>query len=415
MSRLGDNVPSLTVITQVYPPDPAAVGQHIADVAENLAGKGWIVRVYTSNRGYDDPSERYPARESRNGVEVRRFGFSSFGKRSIAIRLIAQSLFVCQACAGFLMSRRPSVALASTSPPFAGFATAIVSAIRRVPFVWWVMDINPDQMVATGKIQASAAAAKIFDWMNRVTLTRAARAITLDRFMANTLRRKAAPADEIAVVPPWSPTDDLQTAPAAVLAFRKLHGLDGRFVVMYSGNHALCHPLTTLLDAASVLEGDPRFRFVFVGGGMGKVEVDQRIASGATNLLSLPYQPRESLAASLNAADLHVVSMGNEMVGIVHPSKIYGVIAIGKPILLLGPQQSAAGEIVRVSNLGWTAPHGDVACVQRALLAAAALTDHERELIAARAAAAHRESFDRHRPIAAVCAELQKLAEAGCR
>ncbi len=403
-------MPSLAVITQVYPPDPAAVGQHIADVAEAMAASGWGVTVYTANRGYDDPQACYPARESRRGVEVRRFKHSSFGKQSIAVRLIAQASFMIQAVVALLFSHRPSVVLASTSPPFAGFGAAVVSALRRVPFVWWVMDINPDQMVATGRLKPSALAARVFDWMNRVTLTRAAKVITLDTFMADTLRRKAEPVADIAVVPPWSPAEDLHAAPAAVAEFRRQHGLEGRFVVMYSGNHALCHPLTTLLDAASELESDDRYRFVFVGGGAGKAEVDARIARGAGNLLSLPYQPRASLGASLNAADLHVVSMGDAMVGIVHPSKIYGVIAIGKPLLLLGPGASAAGEMIRGQDLGWIVPHGDPAGVRSAVAAAASQSAADRSRLVQRATSCGRETCDRDRLIASVCDALAGAA-----
>jgi colanic acid biosynthesis glycosyl transferase WcaI len=404
----------LVIISQVYPPDPAAVGQHIADVAQAMATQGWVVTVYTANRGYDDPQARYASRESLNGVNVRRFGLSSFGKQSIAIRLIAQASFLAQAVITVLLTCRPSILLVSTSPPFAGFGAAVVAAIRRVPFVWWVMDINPDQMVATGKISASALATKVFEWMNRITLARAAKVVTLDPFMAATLRRKAASAD-IDVVPPWAPAGALDSSITAVANFKRQHGLEGQFIVMYSGNHALCHPLTTLLDAAAEIEGDTRFRFVFVGGGSGKAEVDDRIARGARNLLSLPYQPRESLAVTLSTADLHVVSMGDAMVGVVHPCKIYGVLAIGKPILLLGPGESAAGAIVASNHLGWTVSHGDVRGMRAALVEALSQSPADRAAVCSRAAALSRGPFRRDSLVSAVCGILTSIVPSSCR
>lgn len=357
----------LLVISQVYVPDPAAVGQHIADAAEEMVRRGWSVSVLTSARGYEDPTNRFPGREDRAGVRVRRFPLSSFGKRSILVRLVAQSLFLAQALIWSLFGPRPDVILVSTSPPFAGFVGAIISRLRRAPFVWWVMDINPDQMVVAGKVQQTSILARLFDWMNRVTLHRAATVVALDEFMARRLSAKLPVGDRLVVIPPWSHTSPAESPLPIENAFRRRHGLEGRFIVMYAGNHALQHPLETLLEAAQAMEHDPRIGFMFVGGGAGKQEVDRRIASGATNLWSLPYQPLDDLQETLAAANVHVVSMGTEMVGIVHPCKIYGVMAVGRPILFFGPVESHAGQLVVPHQLGWHVNHGDVSAAISAI------------------------------------------------
>lgn len=352
--------PRLLVISQVYVPDPAAVGQHLADAAEAMAKRGWEVTVYTSARGYDDPSAKYPPRETRKGVEIRRFPLSSFGKSSIAVRLAAQFLFLFQATIRALCARRFDCLLVSTSPPFAGFFASVLSLVRRTPFVWWVMDINPDQMVMAGKLSRSSLFVNIFDWMNRVTLRRAAAVVTLDEYMADTLRQKHDASTKMHVIPPWSHNDPTLGISGDANPFRKAHGLVGRFVVMYAGNHAIQHPLDTLLDAAKELESDVRFVFVLVGGGAGKAEVERRIRDGATNLLSLPYQPLDTISDCLAAADVHVVSMGNDMVGIVHPCKIYGAMATGRPILAFTPQRSHVASLLEVAKCGQRVDHGDV-------------------------------------------------------
>ncbi|TVQ04833.1 MAG: hypothetical protein EA381_00070, partial [Planctomycetaceae bacterium] len=117
-----------------------------------MAQRGWRVIVYTSARGYDDPSVRYPRRERLRGVDVRRLPLSSFGKRSIPIRLIAQASFLFQATLRGLLTRDFRLVMVSTSPPFAGLGGTLLSFFRRVPLVWWVMDLNPDQMIAAGKL-----------------------------------------------------------------------------------------------------------------------------------------------------------------------------------------------------------------------------------------------------------------------
>lgn len=407
----GPNAAStLLVITQVYPPDPAALGQHLADVAEEMVRRGWRVIVYTADRGYDDPSQRYPLREIRGGVEIKRLRWSSFGKRSIAVRLVAQSIFMAQACARALVRGGVSAILASTSPPFAGCGAAVVAWLRRVPLVWWVMDLNPDQMIATGRITARSLPASVFDAMNRFALRTARCVIVLDRYMRDRVVAKADAAThasvsgKVVVSPPWAAVDS--PSPANGEAFRRACGLNGKFVVMYSGNHALQHPLTTLLDAADRLRDDPRVAFVFVGGGGGKIEVDARIAAGATNIYSFPYQPLEKLADTLAAADVHVVSMGDDMVGIVHPCKVYGVLAAGRPVVYLGPHSSHVGDILSAANVGWQVDHGDVARAEAVIRGAVVSPREQLDTLGRQA----RQVADSHYPrgplIDAVCDRL---------
>ncbi len=351
---------TVLVICQVYSPDPAAVGQQVADAAEELARRGWRVLVYTSRRGYDDPSLQYSRRECRCGVDVRRLPLSSFGKSSIVMRLFGQSLFLLQAVVRGLFTRRLAAVIVSTSPPFAGAGGALISLLRGVPLVWWVMDLNPDQMIAAGKLTRSSLIARAFDALNRLTMRRAAQVVVLDRYMAERVIAKCDVANKVTVIPPWPHASSADVDAEQVVDFRQAHGLNGRFVVMYSGNHAIQHPLGTLLAAAERLADDPQFIFVFVGGGVGKKAVEERISLGVTNMLSLPFQPLETVGVSLSAADLHIVTMGDEVVGIVHPCKIYGAMAVGRPVLFFGPDQSHGGDLIRSSRGGWRIDHGDV-------------------------------------------------------
>ena len=210
---------------------------------------------------------------------------------------------------------------------------------------------------------------------------------------AERVRGQAAGPITVNVIPPWAKTDVGRVPSEEVIDFRRTHGLENQFVVMYSGNHAIQHPLTTLLDAAARLESDPRIVFVFVGGGAGKAAVEARIAAGGRNLRSLPFQPLDSLRSSLGAADVHAVSMGDEVVGIVHPCKIYGAMAVGRPILFFGPERSHGGEIVCRHSIGWTIPHGDVDETVRAIVAAAAMEPATLALMGENAAQAVASEF----------------------
>ena len=352
---------TLLILSQVYPPDPTSVGQHTADVAQAMTKRGYRVVVMTANRGYNDPSLKYDARELRDGVDVRRLPLSSFGKRSILLRLLGQGSFLIQCVVRGLFVSGLSCLLVSTSPPMCSVAALLISAVRRRPITYWVMDLNPDQMIEMGWIKESSPIVKIFNWFNRRILRRSSGIVALDRFMAQRVLRKADVKDKLTVMPPWPHEGHLEVVAHADNPFRKQHGLDDKFVIMYSGNHSVCTPLRTVLDAALTFQDDPRLVFMFIGAGTGKKEVDDTIAEHQpNNIRSLPYQPLSQIKYSLSAADVHLVVVGPSEVGVRHPCKIYGAMALGRPILLLGPDPCHASDLVDENDLGWHIQHGDV-------------------------------------------------------
>ena len=356
---------TILIISQVYVPDPTSLGQHMADAAAGLARRGHRVVVLTSANGFEDPSARYPAREVLDGVEIRRLPFSSFGKRTIPIRLLGGATFLLQAVARGLVVRGLDTVVVSTSPPMAPFGGAVLHALRRIRLVFWVMDINPDQMIALGHTSEGSLLARGFDWFMRVALRRADRVIVLDRFMAARVNRKHDVSAKLDVIPPWPHEDQEEGVAHADNPFRRQHGLAGKVVVMYSGNHSPSNPVSTLIEAAKRLRDEPRMVFLFIGGGAGKREVEAAMAE-CPNVRSLPYERLDRLKYSLAAADVHVVTVGDRMVGIVHSCKVYGAMAAARPILLFGPQECHASDLL-VEGTGWHVAHGDVEGAVRVL------------------------------------------------
>lgn len=353
---------------KVYPPDPAATGQHVADAARELVRRGQRVVVYTANRGYDDPDVRFPARERIDGVEVRRLPFSSFGKRTMLHRLVGAVGFLAQCFFAALLIRGVSGIVVSNVPPMVASFGALAGRIRGVPVAYWVMDLNPDQLIALGKLRAHSPGARALEQMNRFALRNARVVIALDRFMAARLEAKTAIGGELAVIPPWPHEEHLYPLPDEHNPFRAANGLDGKFVVMYSGNHSPSNPLTTLLAAAVRLRDEDRLRFVFIGGGLGKREVEACIVGNRlANILSMPILSLVDALYSLSAADVHAVSLGNPMVGIIHPSKIYSAMAVARPVLYFGPSPSPVSEILAAHAIGITIAHGDVRGAEKAI------------------------------------------------
>ena len=347
----------ILLISQVYAPDPAAVARLMADVGTELAARGNEVVVLTADRGYDDPSVRYEARSVVDGVDIRRLPFCSFGKRSIALRVLGGVSFTLQAALRALTMRGLDTMVVSTSPPMAALAAVIVGALRKVRVVYWPMDLNPDQALALGLASARARSVRVFEWVNRAILGRADTVIALDHAMARRLERKRSIAGQLAIVPPWPEEDGVDPVPHHENPFRREHGLDGKTVIMYSGTLGPSNPVDTLLDAAKQFEHDPRLVFLFVGGGTGMADVRAR---HQPNVRCLPYEPLARMRYSLSAGDVQVVSLGDAMAGIVHPCKVYGAMSTSRPILFLGPDGSHVAEMLSESEFGWHVRHGDV-------------------------------------------------------
>ena len=376
---------NILLISQVFVPDPAAVGQYMFDAAEALAKEGWYVKVYAADRGYDDPRHKYPAYENIRGINIKRLPWSSFGKRSIPLRLLGQLSFVVQCFLRGIFSRRLDAILVTTSPPMGGVVAWAIAFFRRVPIHFWVMDMNPDQAVKLGAFPPGHPLVKIFDTYMKGILKKAKSIIALDRYMADGLQKKMrgkavdrhegpqapatsqdAPLPRLSVLPPWPMDDYLEKVEPDQNPFIVENDLSGKRVFLYSGNHSLAHPIATFLDAAVRLKSDDRAAFLFVGGGKRKGEVDEAAHShSAPNLHSLPYQPLDKIRYSLSAGDIHLVSMGEEMVGCVHPCKFYSALALGKPILYLGPKRSHIGDILAEHDIGWQVDHGDTDQMER--------------------------------------------------
>jgi glycosyltransferase involved in cell wall biosynthesis len=234
--------------------------------------------------------------------------------------------------------------MALTTPPLISFLGAWRAKLWRGKFCYWVMDFNPDEAIAAGWLRADSFAAKWLERMSRFSLRRAGGIIALDRFMRDRIVAKQINSEKVTVIPPWS-QDQVTFDAAARETFRAAHGLAGKFVVMYSGNHSPVHPLDTLMAAAEQLREELNIVFCFIGGGSEFSRV-KKWAAKNPNVLCLPYQPVESLSASLSAADAQVVVMGDAMLGLVHPCKIYNILTVGAPVIYIGPEPSHVTEIL---------------------------------------------------------------------
>ncbi len=334
-------------LNQVFHPDVPMSGQFASDLAAHLAGEGHEVSAIASNRAYDNPSKIFPAEEVWRGVRISRIPGGKLGKGARWRRAVDFAMFLARLTWRLIRLPAYDVVVALTTPPLIGFLAALFVGLKGGRLVYWVMDLNPDQAIAAGWLKSGSIPAKVFDWMLKYTLRHSSRVIVLDRFMKARVLRKGAAPDLVEIVPPWSRDMAIRFDQSQRDAFRAEQGLTDKFVVMYSGNHSPCHPLSPLLEAARSLASRPDIVFCFVGGGSEQPKVKAFAdAHGLSNIRCLPYQSTEKLAPSLAAADMHVVVLGSPFVGILHPCKIYNILALGLPVLYIGPAEGHIPDMV---------------------------------------------------------------------
>jgi len=337
----------ILLLNQTFHPDVVSTAQHLSELAVALAERGHQVTVVTGRRAYDSPDREFAAHEIWRGVDIRRVYSTRFGKRAKWRRAVDFGSFIVSSCGRLLFLPRHDVVVALTTPPLISFIGAWRAKLWGARFCYWVMDMNPDEAIAAGWLQADSFMGRLLERMSRFSFRRADWIVALDRFMRDRIVAKGIAPEKIAVLPPWSQDQEVRFDAAGREEFRRRHGLAGKRVVMYSGNHSPVHPLDTLMAAAELLSTEPSIVFCFIGGGSEFKRVQRWAEAGRrANVLCLPYQPLAQLSASLSAADAQVVVMGEAMLGLVHPCKIYNMLAVGAPVIYIGPQPSHVTEIL---------------------------------------------------------------------
>jgi glycosyltransferase involved in cell wall biosynthesis len=364
----------ILLLNEYFYPDVASTAQHSAELALALARQGHDVTVLTGRRVYDRGEQLLPKTELWQGVRIWRVSSVGLAKTARWQRALHFASLLMTLAWRLLWLGSFDAVVAMTTPPLISWLAAVFVRWRGGRLIVWVMDLNPDQAVAAGWLRQGSLAARVLEGLLLKSLRRADRIAVLDRFVRDRLVRKGVPQGKIEVIPPWAHNSAVRYDPEGRRAFRERHGLGGKFVVMYAGNHSPCHPLDTLLQAVERLAQNTQIAFCFVGGGSEFQRVKAFAqAQELENVLCLPYQPLSHLSAALSAADLHVVVMGNPFVGIVHPCKIYNIMSVGIPVLYIGPSESPIADLLHPgSSVAWAylARNGEVESVVERILAA---------------------------------------------
>ncbi len=358
-------------LNRYFHPDHSATSQMLSDLAFFLAGAGHEVCVVTSSQRYDDAGAKLPLRERVDGVEVHRVRTTRFGRDQLIGRALDYTSFYF--AAGWRLwriARAGDVIVAKTDPPLISVVAAMVARRRGARHVNWVQDVFPEVAEALGMRALAGPQAGLLRRLRNGSFRSAAANVVLSEGMAAVVARAGAAAGCIRVIPNWADMEAIRPVAAADNPLRSAWGLADKFVACYSGNMSRVHEFDTILGAAERLGASAgAIAFVFIGGGAQRGMIEDEVRRrGLTNVQFRPYQDRAGLSFSLGVGDVHLVSQRPEVEGYVYPSKLYGILAAGRPLVFIGDREGEIGALVEREGIGVAVRQGDAAGLADQLL-----------------------------------------------
>lgn len=406
--------PRVLFLNRSYWPDAEATGQLLTELCEDASGRFAITVIAGQpNQNPDGAPFRRVGVQYRHGVEIRRVANLRFPKSSFLGRLGNMISYLLAATLSALTLPRPALVVVETDPPLLALLGGFLKHWHGCRLVVYLQDIYPDVAVSLGKIPNG--------WWTRLLrrvlfniYARADRVVVLSSDMQALLTRSGVASHKVVCIPNW--IDTTQVIPQKTdNVFRETHGIDGQFVVMYSGNMGLTQPLDTVLGAAEQLRDASEIAFYLVGDGVARrrLETEAR-RRGLSNVHFLPYQPKSQLSSSLSAANVHLVPLDPRTSDQLMPSKLYGVLASGTPVLAAAPEGSELSRITREANVGMVVPCG---CT-RSLVEAIRWSTAHRDLLEQMGRRARRlaiEQFDRAKMTARFAQMLADVIDSPAR
>ena len=357
----------IVFLNRYFHPDHSATSQLLSDLAFHLAAHGYGVQVITGRQRYDDPAAALPAEESIRGVAVHRVWTTRFGRVGLFGRAIDYLTFYVSAGLSLArLVRKGDIVVAKTDPPLISVPAAVVTKLRGARLVNWLQDVFPETAERLGVRFARSAPGALLRGLRNLSLRAAETNVVLGERMRTVVEGLAPGTTQ--VIHNWADGAAIRPVAAEANTLRAAWGLRDKFVVGYSGNLGRAHEFETLLAACELLRDEPAIAFVIIGDGSRREWVEgQAQVRGLTNVVFRPYQPRATLAESLSAADVHLVSLRPELEGLMVPSKFYGIAAAGRPVIFVGDRDGETARLITACGCGTTIPVGDASGLATAI------------------------------------------------
>ena len=355
--------PRIFFVNRFFFPDLTATSQILSDLAFALAERGIPVTVITSRLRNDVPKALLPRRENIRGVEVVRVRTSRFGGEArLRWRLLDYLSFYGPATLALLTRvRRGDLIVAKTDPPLVSVFALAVAWIRGARLVNWLQDVFPE--IAEKSQMGIFLGGRVARWLKKLrdaSLHRARVNVVLGDAMRRVIAARGVPQGRIRVIANWVDERKITPLPREESALRAPWGLEGKFVVGYSGNMGQVHEFDTIISAAARLARREGIVFVLIGRGKQRWVLEGEVKErGLQNVRFKPYQDQDALRESLGVLDVHLVTQKSAVEGLVLPSKLYAALAAGRPVIFIGPTEGDVARLLREDGCGLAFAPGD--------------------------------------------------------
>jgi colanic acid biosynthesis glycosyl transferase WcaI len=343
--------PRLLVLNQYYRPGLEATAHLLADLCGALSEHFEVTVVTGRVRGGGDLG----AHEVMDGVRVIRVRSTAYDRSRLSLRAINYATYVLQTLRVALKGQRPDVVMCMTDPPIIGDIALIVARRFRVPLVAVSQDVFPEIAVELRRLENPVVLA-LLDRAIKLYLRNADAVVAIGETMRERLHAKGVASSRIHVIPNWVDTKEITPQPRDN-EWARSHDLADRFVVMHSGNIGHAQSLDTLIRASTFLRDLDRLVVMIIGTGarLGDVSALADRIDG-DKIRFLPYQPREVLPELLASADIHFLGLGRRLSGYVVPSRLYGILAAERPVIVSADADSEAARLVERIGFGVRVP-----------------------------------------------------------
>jgi glycosyltransferase involved in cell wall biosynthesis len=400
------NRPRLLVLNQYYWPGVEATAHLLTELCEALAATHGVTVLTGAVRGK-------PSRETRNGVTIHRVRSTTYERARLFRRGANYVTYAIGVIWRAMISRPPDLVVCMTDPPFAASIARLVAARFRVPLLIVMQDVFPEIAVKLGRLR-NPIVVRLLRMLIDPAVRSADRVVVIGETMKRRVEEKGVASERIRVIPNWGDVQSVVPMPHANEWARR-HKLVRRFVVMHSGNIGHAQNLDALVRSTTFLRDLDDLAVVLIGSGARRAEL-----VALTRLLEadkvevFPYQTRKVLSESLSSADVHVVGLARGLAGYVVPSRVYGILAAGRPIIAATDADSETAQLVTEVGCGIVVPPGNPFLLAAAIRAA---HDGEYELqeMGRRARAFAEAESDRSTAVQRYRAVIDELQGAGAR
>ena len=339
--------PRLLVLNQYYWPGLEATAHLLSELCEALAEDFDVTVVTGRLRGRPE----LPSEEVRNGVRILRVESTAYDRAKLSARAVNYLTYLGQTLRAGVRLPRQDVVLSGTDPPIVGDVALAVARRHRAPLVVVVEDVFPEIAVALHRLEPGPLV-MLLRVLVGLYLRNADRIVAIGDTMRGRLEEKGARRERVTVIPNW--TDVQVVAPQAKdNEWARANDLAGRFVVMHSGNVGHAQDLDSLIRAATLLRDLDDLCVTIIGTGARHAELVALSETLETDHVRfLDFQPRELLPQTLAAADVHVVGLARGLAGYIVPSRLYGVLAAGRPVIAAAEEESETAQLVREAGCG---------------------------------------------------------------